>query len=128
MAPFSFQEGRKVFNGAIVCNFHSYLAHAIQGPKSPKDVICNIRTCTIECKRKQGKAQKTSLRGCRVVIIPRMTKLQKSFLRERSVSSETAKVVPKGAQRKFQSSKVVPKGMQSQIPQKYKVKKLQSRS
>jgi hypothetical protein len=26
MAPFSFQEGRKVFNGAIVCNFHSYLA------------------------------------------------------------------------------------------------------
>jgi hypothetical protein len=22
MAPFSFQEGRKVFNGAIVCNFH----------------------------------------------------------------------------------------------------------
>jgi hypothetical protein len=40
---------------------------------------------------------------------------------------EAAKVVPKGAQRKFQSSKVVPKGMQSQIPPKYKVKKLQSR-
>jgi hypothetical protein len=53
------------------------------------------------------------------------------------------KVVPKGAQRKFQSykshflwersvkfqsSEVIPKGMQSQIPPKYKVKKLQSRS
>jgi hypothetical protein len=42
-----------------------------------------------------------------------MTKLKKSFLKERSVSSEAAKVFPKGAQRKFQSSKVVPKGMQS---------------
>jgi hypothetical protein len=100
----------------------------MHGPKSPKDVICKIRTYTIECKRKQGKAQKTSLRGCRAVITPRMTKLQKSFLRERSVSSEAAKVVPKGAQHKFQSSKVIPKGMQSQIPPKYKVKKLQSRS
>jgi hypothetical protein len=42
-----------------------------------------------------------------------MTKLQKSFLRERNVSFEAAKVIPKGAQHKFQSSKVVPKGMQS---------------
>ena len=41
---------------------------------------------------------------------------------------EATKVVPKGAQRKFRSSKVTPKGMQSQIPPKYKVKKLQSRS
>ena len=55
-------------------------------------------------------------------------KLQKSFLRERNVSSKAAKVVPKGAQCKVRSSKVVPKGMQSQIPPKYKVKKLQSRS
>jgi hypothetical protein len=30
-----------------------------------------------------------------------MTKLQKVFLRERSVSSEGAKVILKGAQRKF---------------------------
>ena len=57
-----------------------------------------------------------------------MTKLKKSFIRERSVSYESAKVVPKGAQRKFQSSKVVPKGMQSQIPPKYKAKKFKSRS
>jgi hypothetical protein len=44
----------------------------------------------------------------------RLPKLHKSFLRERRVSSEDTKVVPKGAQSKFQSSEVVPKGMQSQ--------------
>jgi hypothetical protein len=44
----------------------------------------------------------------------RLPKLQKSFLRERRVSSEATKVVPKGAQSKFRSSKVVPKRMQSQ--------------
>jgi hypothetical protein len=37
-----------------------------------------------------------------------------SFLRERRVSFEPKKVVPKGAQSKFLGSKVVPKGMQSQ--------------
>jgi hypothetical protein len=42
-----------------------------------------------------------------------VSKLQKSFLRERSVSSKATEVVPKGAQRKFRSSEVVPKGMQS---------------
>jgi hypothetical protein len=44
----------------------------------------------------------------------KVSKLQKSFLRERRVNSEATKVVPKGAQSKFRSSKVVPKGMQSQ--------------
>jgi hypothetical protein len=44
----------------------------------------------------------------------KMAKLQKSFLRERRVSSEATKVILKGAQSMFQSSKVVPKGMQSQ--------------
>jgi hypothetical protein len=63
--------------------------------------------------KENKKKLKTSLRGCRVVITSRMTKLQKAFLRERSVSSEGAKVVLKGAQRKFRSLKVVPKGMQS---------------
>jgi hypothetical protein len=43
----------------------------------------------------------------------KVPKLQKSFLRERRVSVEATKVVPKGAQSKFRSSKVVPKGMQS---------------
>jgi hypothetical protein len=37
-----------------------------------------------------------------------------SFLRERRVSLEATKVVPKGAQSKSRSSKVIPKGMQSQ--------------
>jgi hypothetical protein len=63
--------------------------------------------------REQGKTQKSSLRGCRAVITLKVTKLQKSFLRERRVSFEATKVVPKGAQSKFRSSKVVPKGMQS---------------
>jgi hypothetical protein len=45
--------------------------------------------------------------------INKIPKLQKSFLREGRVSSEATKVVPKGAQSKFQSSKVIPKGMQS---------------
>jgi hypothetical protein len=62
----------------------------------------------------QGKAQKSSLRGCRAAITPNVTNLQKSFLREHRVSSEATKVVPKGAQSKFRSSKIVPKGMQSQ--------------
>jgi hypothetical protein len=82
MAPFSFQEGRKIFNGAIACNFHSYLAYAIQGPKSPKDIICKIRACTIECEKKIGRSSKDVPKG-----MQSMTKLQK--------------VDPKGAQRKF---------------------------
>jgi hypothetical protein len=38
MAPFSFQEGRKVFNGAIACNF-SFLFSPTRA-KSPKR--CNM--------------------------------------------------------------------------------------
>jgi hypothetical protein len=45
----------------------------------------------------------------------KILKLQKSFLRERRVSSEATKVVPKGAQSKFRSYKVVPKGAQSKF-------------
>jgi hypothetical protein len=30
MAPFSFQEGRKVFNGVICCNFHFSLRSPVQ--------------------------------------------------------------------------------------------------
>jgi hypothetical protein len=40
MAPFSFQEGRKVFNGAIVCNFHSYFALHNTRAKFPQR--CNM--------------------------------------------------------------------------------------
>jgi hypothetical protein len=47
----------------------------------------------------------------------KITKLQKSFLRERRVSSETTKVVPKVAQSRVSSeaTKVVPKGAQSKF-------------
>jgi hypothetical protein len=78
MAPFSFQEGRKVFNGAIACNF-SYLALHNTKAKIPKDVICKIRVCTIECKKeKTGRSSKDVPKG-----MQSMTKLQK--------------VVPKGS-------------------------------
>jgi hypothetical protein len=40
----------------------------------------------------------------------KILKLQKSLLRERRVSSEATKFIPKGVQSKFQSYKVVPKG------------------
>jgi hypothetical protein len=41
MAPFSFQEGRKVFNGAIACNF-SFLFSPTSARSPKKDVICKI--------------------------------------------------------------------------------------
>jgi hypothetical protein len=40
MVPFSFQEGRKVSNGVIACNF-SFLFSPTRA-KSPKDVTCKI--------------------------------------------------------------------------------------
>jgi hypothetical protein len=40
MAPFSFQEGTKVFNGAIACNF-SFLFSSMRA-KSPKDVVGDL--------------------------------------------------------------------------------------
>ena len=56
---------------------------------------------------------------------------QKSFLREcraKKLQSKVAKVVPKGAQRKFSAQKSLLRELQSQIPPKYKVKKLKIRS
>jgi hypothetical protein len=54
MAPFSFQEGRKVFNGAIVCNFHLALCNT-RAKFPQKNVTCNIRIRTIECKKNMEK-------------------------------------------------------------------------
>jgi hypothetical protein len=135
MVSFSFQEWRKVFKGAIVYNFlFLFSPMKYKGQNPPKNVTCNIRTCTIECKREQGKAQKSSPRGCRAKITPRMTKLQKgvpkgaqskfwsykkSFLRERIESPEAQKWFLRECKakyhrnRKWRSSKVVPKRMQS---------------
>jgi hypothetical protein len=41
MVPFSFQEGRKVFNGAIGCNFHFFLCSPMQYKgQIPPNVKC----------------------------------------------------------------------------------------
>jgi hypothetical protein len=79
MAPFSFQEGRNVFNGAIACKF-SFLFIPTRG-KSPKDVICKIRACTIECKKKNREKLKKRPQGD----AEHDEDAKKSFLRERSV-------------------------------------------
>jgi hypothetical protein len=48
MAPFSFQEGRKVFNEDIGCNFHSLFRPMKYKGKIPPYVKYNIRIRTIE--------------------------------------------------------------------------------
>jgi hypothetical protein len=65
----------------------------------PKNVTCNIRIRTIECKknRESSKVVPKGMQSC-----------------NHSEGDEATKVVPKGAQSKFQISKVIPKGMQSQ--------------
>jgi hypothetical protein len=109
MTPFSFQEGRKIFNGAIACNF-SFLFSPTRA-KSPKDVYVKSEPAPSSARKKnreklkrrpQGdaehdeaakvipkgaqykfSAQKSFLRECRA---KNLTKLQKSFLRESRVS------------------------------------------
>jgi hypothetical protein len=87
MAPFSFLKGRKVFNGAIACNFSfSYISstRAI----SPKDVNVKTEHAPSSAKRKgkTGRSSKDVPKGMQST-----TKLQKA--------------VPKGAQRKFSAQK-----------------------
>jgi hypothetical protein len=59
VAPFSFQRGRKVFNGATTCNFPYFDSIRVI---SPKNVNVNAKE---KRKRKQGEAQKSFLRECR---------------------------------------------------------------
>jgi hypothetical protein len=82
MVPFSFQEGRKVFNGAIACNF-SFLFSPMRD-KSPKR--CKSEHAPSSAKRKTWRSSKDVPKG-----MQSMTKLQK--------------VVPQGAQRKFSAQK-----------------------
>jgi hypothetical protein len=70
VTSFSFQVGRKVFNGAICCNFHSLFRPMQYKGKIPPYVNCNIQIRTFECKKGQGEAEKSSLRGCRAKISP----------------------------------------------------------
>jgi hypothetical protein len=66
MASFSFPKGRKVFNGAIVCNFFfSYSAPLEQYPPKYVNVKSEHAPSSAEKKKKQGETQKSSLRGCR---------------------------------------------------------------
>ena len=87
MAPFSFPKGRKVFNGAIACNFSFFLFSSMRA-KSPKYV--NVKTehapSSAGKKEKTGRSSKVVPKGMQST-----TKLQK--------------VVPKGAQRKFSAQK-----------------------
>jgi hypothetical protein len=62
VAPFPFQRGRKVFNGATICNFSFPHFNPIR-VISPKNV--NVNAKEKEKKRKQGEAQKSFLRECR---------------------------------------------------------------
>jgi hypothetical protein len=55
MEPFSFQEGRKVFNGAIGCNLHSLFRPMQYKGQILPYVKCNIRIFTIECKKNREK-------------------------------------------------------------------------
>jgi hypothetical protein len=51
MTLFSFQEGRKIFNGAIGCNFHFLFSPMQYKIQVPPHVKCNTRDHTIEFKR-----------------------------------------------------------------------------
>jgi hypothetical protein len=91
MAPFSFLKGRKVFNGAIACNF-SFSYFSSTRAKSPK----NVNVKTEHAPSSAGKKKKT---GRSLKVVPKgmqsTTKLQKA--------------IPKGAQRKFSAQKSFPR-------------------
>jgi hypothetical protein len=86
MALFSFQEGIKVFNEAIACIFHSYLAPCNTRAKIPQNVICNINMHH-RVQKKIGKSSKD---------VPKGMQSYNHFK-----GDEASKVVPMGAQRKF---------------------------
>ena len=85
--PFPFQRGRKVFNGAITCNF-SFFYFSSTRAISPKDVNVKAEHAPSSAKRKEkmGRSSKDVPKGMQST-----TKLQKA--------------VPKGAQCKFSAQK-----------------------
>jgi hypothetical protein len=59
MAPFSFPKGRKVFNGAIACNFSfSYFSSIRAIP--PKDVNVKAEHTPSSAKKKENKTGRSS--------------------------------------------------------------------
>jgi hypothetical protein len=104
MAPFSFQEGRKVFNGAIGCNFH-FLYSLVQykGQILPH-VKCKIWDYTVEFKSRE--------------------EAQKSFLKGRRLSYEAPKSFLKGRKVSYEAPKSFLRECRAKMPPKSKVKKL----
>jgi hypothetical protein len=62
MVPFSFQEGRKVFNGAIACNF-SFLFSPTWTESPKKDVICKSEHTPSSAKKKNREKLKIRPQG-----------------------------------------------------------------
>jgi hypothetical protein len=133
--PFPYQRGRKVFNGAIECNF-SFSYSALR-EKNPQICKCKNWACTIECRKKKektGRSSKVVPKGMQSTMklqkaVPkgarRKFSTQKSFQRECRAYSEKSTLVllkykakrEKSARyrrnRRWRSSKDVPKGMQN---------------
>jgi hypothetical protein len=133
MIPFSFQEGRKVFNGAITCNF-SFLFNPMRAKSPKKDVICKSKHAPSSAKRKTGRSSKDVPKGMQSMtklqkVVPKGARRkfsdQKLFLKEcraryrRNIRRRSSKVVSNGMQNlyrrniRWRSSKVIPKGMQN---------------
>jgi hypothetical protein len=85
MAPFSFQEGPKVFNGAKGCNFHFSLRSPVQYKGQFPPYV------------KYEKAPESSLRGCRAKIPPK-SKVKKVQSRSEGDAELSSKVILKGMQ------------------------------
>jgi hypothetical protein len=91
MAPFSFYEGRKVINGAIVCNFHSCLALCNIRAKIPQKMKHVISESAPSSAKRTWKSSKD---------VPKGMHSSNHF-----EGDEATKVIPKGALSKFQSYK-----------------------
>jgi hypothetical protein len=114
VAHFSFLKGRKVFNGAIACNFSFSYFNSTRAI-SHKNVNVKTEHAPSSAKRKErtGRSSKDVLKG-----MQSSTKLQK--------------VVPKGAQCKFSAQKSFLRECRAysekstMIPPKYKAKREKS--
>jgi hypothetical protein len=99
--PFSFQRGRKVFNGATTCNF--YFFNSIRAI-SPKDVNVKVENAPSSAKEKEKKTRRSSK------VVPKgMQSLQ------RKINADSAEVkgeeAPKGGlQRKINADSTEVKG------------------
>jgi hypothetical protein len=62
MAPFPFQRGRKVFNGAIVCNF-SFLIQLYESKIPQKYVKSEHAPSSAEKEKKTGRSSKVIPKG-----------------------------------------------------------------